>query len=1400
MFIQSGSDQVMNDNWYKEDEHGNLVQIENPEKRNEDDSSVNEEDLLINGKQEENDSKSLKSLDGYRKITYQVLDTLYLHRIFATFILFLLIGILYFFLPITIADSDLNWDLTTSSFPLELFSWRILISIPPSYLLFMIRITNISFIFGSVISIFYCLEEICFYTIPFSNLKNHEIIGFCYLACLSYALGTGVWFTVNNFDSTSSFILFLTSIFQLFFIKIILKRKNMKESILAGIISVLLIYYDARCCVFLFTISLSLMIWDSRRDPSFSSSFTFISTVGVLLLVLVILLRISKFLSANNNTLENTSIDSISFLSLLQCSFEGSFGNLISPSRGIFIYSPFLIIPCFCTMVYLVLLFKNTKVDDVVNDPGIYIFIPLITGILLYVIVYSVTQCNLIENDYYQNISLWNGWWGGSQVGVSHLSVIIPTLIILCSSIFFLPKPWRKTICMALIIFSISSILLHFIIIIPGNYHALHQWNTKDIYLCYDENPSSMDKENPFLTISSRNEELALSLKEFIRVDKIEEDIRLYKNKHRMWSISNAPIWSIFEKSDSINNSTIDIKKSLGDYCLKQFHQHLRNEEEKLKQEIRRLNLDSSNYEIKEDIIIKEELKEDIQIIIDEISTSNTMNIKTNEKEKESCLTKPIKQISKFDMEIVNILYIGADGRYNLGDDLLYKQFNDKIGKKLKSEGLGYRITPLRTFPTADPVLSPCNIAKNQIINWNDIDLVVLGGGSCIMDQYLCQFSFTNLERFPNIPIAIWGSGFDDLLLLTGNRNIMGQLRSMDFSSISFLSTSKLVHSMNTLSERKAIFGGVRGNYTSEFLLRMFHENPDNIKKFPSIGEPGLLIEDSLDIVPFSSSYWNDWIEPTKDYIMINFGIATEGETHMYGQNQQSIGSTLDLIIKDYAHKYQIILYATHTNDIKHIQSLEQIVVSMGVKSSQIIVIPFVPNTSNLLHLLKNSVVSISFRYYSSVLSAIAEVPLVSLAYRFKTIEFCDSIGYGDWVVPTDRAEYNSLKNLIDKAIDSKENIKSNAIATYQNRIKENYDNILNDITNYLKKEKFFIGNDNVSLLTSKKILIIGGTTSIIDRFIYQKISNYLITYFQKELNQYCIIDQLALYWPKVKDLEINFEDYDGIILLGLRYPHPAMVYLLEKIPKSVPILLSNCFPTEIPKSSLSEQPLKSSLEIWKSSMPNIERPMTIDYPALLPSSIKSSRNQILSIIENNNEQQWIGIILTEIFSDFPYSDVTDTLRLLSKVIQSLSNDYKIIIFTTEENSIENIQNLGSMLVINNVRQNIEIVLEVWEISLIEQIIQSMNFMITFSDFSSSLCVSNGVSFLQIVSGDSKSYFLEHINLPHLYTDLREVWSPSTLLNIIQPLLSDVYLSEEIITASKKEKIRYSNVISSLFV
>ena len=125
-----------------------------------------------------------------------------------------------------------------------------------------------------------------------------------------------------------------------------------------------------------------------------------------------------------------------------------------------------------------------------------------------------------------------------------------------------------------------------------------------------------------------------------------------------------------------------------------------------------------------------------------------------------------VKQISKFDMEIVNILYIGADGRYNLGDDILYKQFNDKIGKKLKLEGLGYRITPLRTFPTADPVLSPCNVAKNQIINWNDIDLVVLGGGSSIMDQYLCQFSFTNLERFPNIPIVIWGSGFDDLLLL----------------------------------------------------------------------------------------------------------------------------------------------------------------------------------------------------------------------------------------------------------------------------------------------------------------------------------------------------------------------------------------------------------------------------------------------------------------------------------------------------------------------------------------------------------------------------------------------------------------------------------------------------------
>jgi len=115
--------------------------------------------------------------------------------------------------------------------------------------------------------------------------------------------------------------------------------------------------------------------------------------------------------------------------------FEGIFGILISPSRGLFVFSPIFIF----SFYYLFKTLASTEIDSLYK----YLAAAVIALVLLY--------------------AKWPMWWGGHGFGYRILIEISPMLII------FLAKSWEKVINIkyylkvTFICFSLFAFYVHFI-------------------------------------------------------------------------------------------------------------------------------------------------------------------------------------------------------------------------------------------------------------------------------------------------------------------------------------------------------------------------------------------------------------------------------------------------------------------------------------------------------------------------------------------------------------------------------------------------------------------------------------------------------------------------------------------------------------------------------------------------------------------------------------------------------------------------------------------------------------------------------------------------------------------------------------------------------------------------
>ncbi len=74
-------------------------------------------------------------------------------------------------------------------------------------------------------------------------------------------------------------------------------------------------------------------------------------------------------------------------------------------------------------------------------------------------------------------------------------------------------------------------------------------------------------------------------------------------------------------------------------------------------------------------------------------------------------------------------------------------------------------------------------------------------------------------------------------------------------------------------------------------------------------------------------------------------------------------------------------------------------------------------SSSSVVHFLKRMKFTINYKLHANVLSAAAEVPFLSIAYRSKCIDFAHTMGLGRDVVSTGDARLESLLSKKIKAL-----------------------------------------------------------------------------------------------------------------------------------------------------------------------------------------------------------------------------------------------------------------------------------------------------------------------------------------------------------------------------------------------
>lgn len=337
------------------------------------------------------------------------------------------------------------------------------------------------------------------------------------------------------------------------------------------------------------------------------------------------------------------------------------------------------------------------------------------------------------------------------------------------------------------------------------------------------------------------------------------------------------------------------------------------------------------------------------------------------------------------------ILYVGWIGFNNLGDELMWKVFEQLSHKHLDAN----QAQVIPSLPGVD------------LVDLSPYDTVVLGGGSLLVPGYanVAHRAVQQQKR-----LLVWGSGYDTQQPV--QIDSAGRLLESRFGE-----SDKMRQMLREIG-RHATFFGVRGPLTYQYLQAAGVEG-----RLAVSGDPGMLL---LPLLTDESPARNQ--EPV---IGINWGTSYN---RIYGKNEATVEDALATaarqLIEDGCKLY---IYTMWGPDREANKRLCQ---KIGVPHKTTLDLD-VHSHTELMRRLQKMDATINFKLHANVLSAACGVPFVCLGYRFKCFDFTHSLDVSELTVATDEQDLGTrLLNRVRYALEYREAIRHNMAIRQQQMIR----------------------------------------------------------------------------------------------------------------------------------------------------------------------------------------------------------------------------------------------------------------------------------------------------------------------------------------------------------------------------
>jgi len=286
-------------------------------------------------------------------------------------------------------------------------------------------------------------------------------------------------------------------------------------------------------------------------------------------------------------------------------------------------------------------------------------------------------------------------------------------------------------------------------------------------------------------------------------------------------------------------------------------------------------------------------------------------------------------------------------------------------------------------------------------------DLCILGGGTIFDIRLDRRGKGLRQMLHKKVPIVIWGTGV--MPLSAPKRPIRSKMHP---TALAILKHAKFV--------------GVRG--------------PISYKNLSSTGFSGAKVIGDPAII-LSTDTPNAGLESKK--IAINIGNT---HTNLFGTEQYVVQETKKLVKYLTEDGFDVVLFSVWPQDNKF---LKQIPLTKNVSLR-----PWHPSSTNLIDFFKTCRCVIGLKLHTSVLSAAANVPFISIAYREKCFDFAQSVGLPKWAVRSDAKNWSHRVHKMTKMLPTYYDVIVNRIKHHKEKYYKDHVKLSKLVTNLLWKAK----------------------------------------------------------------------------------------------------------------------------------------------------------------------------------------------------------------------------------------------------------------------------------------------------------------------------------------------------------